>query len=369
MQKNIVSLKIEEIKGDSMDIIEKDGHMTLRMKSGFDAHAHFRELDQLFFTVPYSARQFACAVAMPNTFEPLTCVRVVILYQRSAEKYGQENDQSFRVIVPIYLTDEITPMIMRTAHAAGICVAKLYPMGATTQSHKGVTAIEKLFPVLSVMQDLDMILSVHCEVTDANVDFFDRERVFIHRHLSVIAQKFPSLRIIIEHVSTKDAVQFVMDASDRIAATITPQHIMLNRNHLFMGGLQPHNFCFPIINSAEDQMMVSRAIFHRRFFLGTDSAPHGKYQKYYDGKGGCFTSPYALELYAHAFEKLGALEILEDFSAIRGPDFYGFAPSENMVQLTRAEGIIAQERAIGAHTMAVPFLSGHMLNWRYDAAS
>lgn len=352
-----------------MEICEKDGRLILRMRRGFDAHVHFRELDQLSFTVPHSARQFTCVVAMPNTFEPLTCVRSVVLYQRAAEKHGQKNDQNFHVIVPIYLTDEITPSIIRKVHAAGICVAKLYPMGATTQSHKGVTAIEKLFPVLSVMQDLDMILSVHCEVTDAHVDFFDRERVFIHKYLSVIAKKFPSLRIVVEHVSTKDAVQFVMDASDKIAATITPQHIMLNRNHLFTGGLQPHNFCFPIINSSEDQMAVSQAIFHKRFFLGTDSAPHGKYQKCYDGKGGCFTAPYALELYAHAFEKLGALEILEDFSATRGPDFYGFAQSENIVQLTRAEGIIVQEHAIGSRTMAVPFLSGHALNWRYDVAS
>lgn len=338
-----------------------------RMKRPFNAHVHVRERNQLDVTVPYSAQQFERIVAMPNTVEPLVRVKDVLSYKKQIERIGRAFDPHFVAIVPLYVTDETTSHLINTAHAAGITVAKLYPMGATTQSHKGVSTLEKIYPVLDVMQDLDMILSVHGEIVDNAVDFFDRERVFVERVLYDIAKRYPRLRIILEHVSTKEGVNFVESASDKIAGTITIQHMMFNRNHLFENGLQPHRFCYPVINSLEDQRSVVKAVYNKKFFLGTDSAPHAKQAKCRDGgSGGCFTEPYALALYAHVLESMGALHLMEDFASLRGPNFYGFSPSTHHVKLIRETDNIIEDMPIGANMIATPFLHGHEINWRFE---
>lgn len=351
-----------------MKFLEIEGIEIIRFVQPDNWHVHLRELVQLPYTAAYSASQFGRILAMPNTAEPLTRVRDILSYQSVIREHGMIANDAFRPFVALYLTDDTSACNIRTAHAAGIIAAKLYPMGATTQSHKGVTAIEKLYPVLAAMQDVDMVLSIHCEVKDDDVDFFDRERVFVDRHLSDLVAQFPALRIVVEHVSTEEAVQFVMFASQKIAATITPQHLLFDRNALFVYGLMPSLFCFPVINSAVDRRVVAQAIASSKFFLGTDSAPHAVHMKYREnGSGGCFTEPLAMSLYAEVFDRMNALMHLEDFSSLRGARFYGLAPNTKQVQMTCVDSVVPDSFVIGQQNMVCKHLMhGHTLRWRFD---
>jgi dihydroorotase len=350
-----------------MNFLEIDGNQVMRFIQPDNWHVHLRELVQLPYTVPYSAGQFGRILAMPNTAESLTRVRDVLAYQGVVKEHGKSLNADFHPFAALYLTDETTTQDIRKAHAAGIIAAKLYPMGATTQSHKGVTEITKIYPVLAAMQDVDMVLSVHCEVKDGDIDFFDRERVFIDRHLSDLVSQFPSLRIVVEHVSTSEAVQFVIHASSRVGATVTPQHLMLNRNMLFAQGLMPSFFCYPVINSVADQRAVAHAVVHERFFLGTDSAPHPLHMKYREqGSGGCFTEPWAMVLYAEVFERMNILSLLEDFASVRGARFYGVPSNTKTVQMTRMSSQVPDDFLIGQHMLCKHFLHGQKMQWQFN---
>lgn len=350
-----------------MEHLEIDGNKVIRFIQPDNWHVHLREFSQLEHTVQYSAKQFQRILAMPNTVEPLAKVSDVISYQSAVRKYGRALQSEFNPFVALYLTDHTTSDDIQKARDEGIIAAKLYPMGATTQSDRGVTSIEKIYSVLDAMQESNMVLSIHCEVTDTDVDFFDRERVFVDRYLADLRSRFPMLRIVVEHVSTVEAVQFVIFADPPIAATVTPQHLLANRNMLFSKGLMPSYFCFPMINSARDQEAITQAVAHKRFFLGTDSAPHDKRMKYRDhGNGGCFTEPRAMSLYAEAFERMNILPILEDFASVRGARFYGMEPNRQRVQMTRIFQETPHCYYIGKDMLSQHFFHDVALQWRFD---
>lgn len=330
-------------------------------------HVHLREINHFPWTACYSAQQFGRVLAMPNTKKPLKTVEDVLVYKHAAQIIGQKNNPYFTLIVPLYLTGDTTLDIIRAAYNAGIHVAKLYPFGATTQSQHGVKFLRELYPLFSLMQALDMVLSMHCEVTDVSVDFFDRERIFIDRYLLDLVMQFPNLRIIIEHVSTREAVQFVMGASEYVGATITPQHLLCNRNDLFSAGMMPSRFCFPVINSADDQCAVQSAVKHRRFFAGTDSAPHPIDAKLADGaSGGCFTEPCAMALYAHALECLDVFDYLEEFTSIRGANFYGYPLNTAKIRLIRDLSVIQKSMCIDSGVDSLLFMHDEKINWKFD---
>lgn len=350
-----------------MEIKIIDGLKVCDMTMGDNWHVHFREIEQFPWTVGYSARQFGRVIAMPNTKKPLVTIEDVLAYKNAVQEVGQKHNLFFTSIVPLYLTGDTTREMIHAAYSADIFVVKLYPRGATTQSQNGVRSLQDLYSVFELMQELGMILSLHCEVTDADVDFFDRERVFIDRYLGNLVNDFPFLRIVIEHVSTRDAVQFVMCASEYVAATITPQHLLCNRNDLFSSGMMPSKFCFPVVNSVDDQRTVQSAVKHPRFFAGSDSAPHDVSAKFTDGaRGGCFTEPYAMALYAHALERTNSFDYLEDFTSMRGAHFYGYEPNVMRIRLVKKMNVIQESMCINFDSNTPLFMHGEEISWKFD---
>ncbi len=298
---------------------------TLTITRPDDWHLHVRDGAQLASVVPFTARQFARAVIMPNLRPPVTTVPAAQTYRErilSAVPQGLR----FEPLMTLYLTDATAPEEIRAAHASGFIVgAKLYPAGATTHSDAGVTSIEKIFPALEALQECGLVLQVHGEVTDGEVDVFDRECVFIDRILSRIVERFAKLRVVFEHVTTREAVQFVKSARAGVGATVTPQHLLLNRNAIFQGGVRPHHYCLPVLKREQDRRALLEAVSSdARFFLGTDSAPHARHTKEAGcGCAGIFSAHAAIELYAEAFEQCGRLDCLQAFASERGADFYG----------------------------------------------
>lgn len=338
----------------------------LTIQTPDDWHLHFRDGDMLQETVPATARCFRRAVVMPNLVPPVTTGELASAYRQRILAARPANS-TFEPIMTIYLTDTTTAQDIKAAKAAGVLAAKMYPAGATTNSHSGVSSLSSLFPVLEALVENDMLLLVHGEVTEAHVDIFDRERVFIEQHLSQIVAKFPELRIVLEHITTADAVEFVSKSSAKVAATITPQHLMLNRNDMLVGGIRPHNYCLPVLKRATHQQAL-RAIVasgNPKFFLGTDSAPHAKHRKESAcGCAGCYSAWSAIELYAQVFEELGALDKLEGFASHYGADFYGLPRNSGTITLTRETWQIPEEITLPDGNPIVPFFAGQQVNWK-----
>jgi dihydroorotase len=343
---------------------------TLTLLRPDDWHLHVRDGAQLASVVPFTARQFARAVIMPNLKPPVTTVAAAKAY-RERILQAVPAHLSFEPLMTLYLTDTTSPQEIRAARASGFIVgAKLYPAGATTHSDAGVTAIEKIYPALEAMEDCGLVFEVHGEVTEHDVDVFDRERVFIERILAPVVQRFPRLRIVFEHVTTREAVQFVTSARTGVAATITPQHLLLNRNAIFQGGIRPHHYCLPVLKREHDRQALVQAATSddARFFLGTDSAPHAKHTKEAAcGCAGVFSAHAAIELYAEAFEQAGRLDRLQAFAAERGADFYGLPRNTDTITLERASWIPPAAYRFDQDEL-VPFRAGEPIAWRLVAA-
>jgi dihydroorotase len=332
---------------------------TLTIRRPDDWHVHLRDGAMLRAVAPYTARQFARAIVMPNLVPPVTTVEAASAYR---ERIVAAAGPGFTPLMTCYLTDDISPdEIARGFEDRAWIAAKLYPAGATTNSASGVTDIRKIYSVLERMERIGMTLCIHGEVTDHDVDVFDREAAFISRVLSRIVADFPQLRIVFEHITTQDAVQFVEDAGANVGATVTPQHLIINRNAMFAGGLRPHAYCLPVAKREKHRLAVRKAATsgHFKFFLGTDSAPHSREAKESAcGCAGIFNAPFALESYAQVFEEEGALDRLEAFASINGARFYDLPISEETITLERRETIVPDEV-----DGIVPFLAGETLRW------
>ena len=333
---------------------------TLTIRKPDDWHVHLRDGEMLLNVAPYTARQFARAIVMPNLVPPITSVEAAHGYRaRILAAAGN----GFTPLMTCYLTDGTDPDELARGFEEGVWVAaKLYPAGATTNSASGVTDIRKIYPALERMERIGMVLCVHGEVTDPDVDVFDREAVFIERILTRLAHDFPELKIVFEHITTEEAVRFVDRAGPNIAATVTPQHLIINRNAIFAGGLRPHAFCLPVAKRERDRVVVRRAATSGKpkYFLGTDSAPHSREAKESAcGCAGIFNAPFALEAYAAVFEKEDALDRFEAFASEHGARFYGLPLNEGTVTLERA-GVEVPSTIDGI----VPFLAGETLPWK-----
>ena len=333
---------------------------TITIRRPDDWHVHLRDGSMLYEVAPYTARQFARAIIMPNLVPPVTTAAAASAYR---DRILAAAGPGFTPLMTAYLTDDISPDEIERGHGEGIWVAaKLYPAGATTNSASGVTDIRNISSVLERMEKIGMVLCVHGEVTDPSVDVFDREAVFIERVLSGVARDFPGLKIVFEHVTTRDAVQFVAASGSNVAATVTPHHLVINRNALFAGGLRPHAYCLPVAKREEHRLAVRKAATsgNPKFFLGTDSAPHARGAKESGcGCAGIFNAPFALESYAAVFDEEGALTRLEGFASEHGARFYGLPLNEGKITLERA-AVEVPEEIEGV----VPFHAGETLGWR-----
>ena len=338
---------------------------SLTLKRPDDWHLHVRDGAALAAVVPASARQFARAVVMPNLRPPVTTVAQAVAYRdriRAAVPAGL----AFEPLMTLYLTDELPPGEIVRAKAAGVVGVKLYPAGATTNSDAGVTDLRRTWPTLEAMQREGIPLLVHGEVTDPDVDVFDREAVFIDRVLAPLRRDLPALKVVMEHVTTKEGAQYVAGGDAGIAATLTPQHLLYNRNAIFLGGLRTHYYCLPVLKSEEHRRALVAAVASGspRFFLGTDSAPHAAHLKEQaSGHAGCYTALSAQELYAEAFEQAGALDKLEAFASCHGADFYGLPRNAGTVTLKREAWTMPETVPFGEATLK-PLRGGDTLAWR-----
>ncbi|WP_153915924.1 dihydroorotase [Shewanella sp. TC10] len=335
-----------------------------------DWHLHFRDGDMLAETVPATARLFQRAIVMPNLVPPVTDAVMTSAY-RERILAARPQGSSFEPLMTLFLTNNTTAQDIIDAKAAGVVAAKLYPAGATTNSDAAVKALDALFPIFEVMAEQGMLLLVHGEVTESHIDIFDREKVFIDRYMARIVEAMPNLKIVFEHITTKDAAEFVADAPSNIAATITPQHLLLNRNDLLVGGVRPHNFCLPVLkrNIHQQALQAAVATGSSKFFLGTDSAPHEKHRKESAcGCAGCYSAWSALELYAQVFDDLGALDKLEGFASFHGADFYGLPRNTGTVTLVKEEWVVPEQIILPNQNPIVPFFAGETVNWKVKTA-
>ena len=341
---------------------------TLTLRRPDDWHLHVRDGAQLEAVVPFTARQFGRALVMPNLQPPMTTTDALAGY-RARILAAVPAGLAFEPQMTLYLTDSTSPDEIRRAQASGFVVgAKLYPAGATTHSDAGVTAIAKVWPALEAMAEHGLVLQVHGEVTASDVDVFDREQVFIDRVLSRVVERVPRLKVVFEHITTRIAAEFVQSARAGVAATITPQHLLLNRNALFAGGIRPHHYCLPVLKRERDReaLLAAATSDDPRFFLGTDSAPHARHtNENACGCAGIFSAHAALELYAEAFEGAGRLDRLEAFASERGADFYGVARNTGTLTLRKESWNVPDSYAFGpANESLVPFRAGATLAWR-----
>jgi dihydroorotase len=332
-----------------------------------DWHVHLRDGAVLKDVVPHTARQFARAIVMPNLKPPVTTTAMAADYRQRILAAVPEG-MHFEPLMVLYLTDNTTPDEIRRAVDSGFVEGvKLYPAGATTNSDAGVTDLTRCMGALEAMQATGLPLLIHGEVTDADIDLFDREAVFIERVLKPLRRSLPGLRVVFEHITTKDAVDYVREAEGDIAATITAHHLLYNRNAIFKGGIRPHYYCLPVLKrEVHRQALVHAATSgHTRFFLGTDSAPHPKGLKEHAcGCAGCYTALHAMELYAQVFDAVGALDQLEAFASFHGPDFYRLPRNTDKVTLQRQEWTIPDEVIMG-DTSLVPLDAGQTLPWKF----
>jgi dihydroorotase len=342
-----------------------EGMQKLILTRPDDWHLHLRDGAALKAVLPHTVRQFARAIVMPNLKPPVRKVADAAAY-RDRILAAIPEGQPFEPLMTLYLTDNTSPEEILAAKAAQFIKAvKYYPAGATTNSDSGVTDIRKCDRVFEAMQQVDMPLLLHGEVTDRDVDMFDREQVFIEKHLAPLRQRFPQLRVVLEHITTANAVDYVL-ATDNIAATITPQHLLFSRNILFQGGLRPHYYCLPILKRETHRQALLQAATsgNPKFFLGTDSAPHPRNGKESDcGCAGCFSALHALELYTEAFESMNALAKLEAFASFYGPDFYRLPRNTEKITLTKSPWRIPKELPFPEAGL-VPLGAGEELTWR-----
>ncbi len=342
---------------------------TLTIQTPDDWHLHLRDGDMLAETVAATARCFHRAIVMPNLVPPVTTAHMLTEYrQRILDARPQGSD--FQPLMTLFLTNQTSAQDIIAAKAAGAVAAKMYPAGATTNSDAAVSQLEALYPVFEVMQQQGMLLLVHGEVTDHHIDIFDREKEFIDQKMVHIVERFPDLKVVFEHITTSEAAQFVSQASDNVAATITPQHLLLNRNDLLVGGVRPHNFCLPVLKRNTHQAAL-RAVVQSgspKFFLGTDSAPHAKEAKENAcGCAGCYSAWSAIELYAHVLGELGVLDKLEGFASHYGADFYGLPRNAGSVTLVREDWTIPSEIILPNGKPIVPFFAGETVHWKVQA--
>jgi dihydroorotase len=333
-----------------------------------DCHLHLRDGAALAAVLPATANVFARAIVMPNLRPPVTTVAAAAAYRDRILAARPANRQSdFTPLMTLYLTDNTSPDEVKRAKESGFVHAfKYYPAGATTNSEDGVSKLERAYAALAEMESEDVVLCVHGEVTDADVDVFDRERVFVDRQLAQIVSDFPGLRVVVEHITTREAAQFVADAGPNVAATITPQHLLYSRNALFAGALRPHLYCLPILKRETHRaaLVAAATSGNRKFFLGTDSAPHARHTKESGcGCAGCYSAPIALPLYAEAFEDAEALDRLEGFASWFGADFYRLPRNVEQVTLVREPDAVPSELQFGEHTI-VPLRAGESVRWR-----
>jgi len=331
-----------------------------------DWHLHLRDGAHLQSVLPDTARRFGRAIVMPNLRPPVTSTELALAYRERILRALPPGSR-FEPLMTLYLTDNTTPAEIANAKASGLVHGvKLYPAGATTNSDSGVTDIAMCHAVLEAMEQCDLPLLVHGEVTDPDVDVFDREKVFIERILAPLVQRFPGLRVVLEHATTRDGVAFVEAASARVAATLTAHHLLLNRNAMFAGGIRPHHYCLPVLKREEHRRALVAAATggNPKFFLGTDSAPHAKGAKETAcGCAGMYTANAALELYAEAFEQAGALERLEAFASFYGADFYRLPRNTDSVTLVKESWTVPAELPFGGETL-VPLRAGAEVLWR-----
>jgi dihydroorotase len=339
-------------------------HLELRQPD--DWHVHLRDGAALAAVTPDTAARFARAVVMPNLVPPVTTTARALAY-RERILAAVPPGRVFQPLMTLYLTDQTPVEEVRRARASGVVVAvKLYPAGATTHSDAGVTDLERVQGVLEAMAEEGLPLLVHGEATAPEVDVFDRERVFIERTLAPLVERLPGLRVVLEHVTSRFGVEFVRAGPATLAATITAHHLLINRNAMFAGGVRPHHYCLPVAKREEDRLALVEAATsgHPRFFLGTDSAPHARARK----ESGCapagiYTAHAALELYAEAFERAGALDRLEGFASVHGPAFYGLPPNPGRLTLVRDPWTVPATLPLGEETL-VPFRAGEPVAWR-----
>jgi len=340
---------------DSITIIRPD-----------DWHLHLRDGATMASVLPHSARQFGRAIVMPNLKPPVTTVAAAEAY-RSRILAALPAGVEFEPLMTLYLTNNTEPDEIRRAVDSGFVHAvKLYPAGATTNSDAGVTDLKNCYKTLEVMQELDLPFLVHGEVTDPDVDVFDREAVFIERVMRPLRKDFPELKVVFEHITTRQAAEYVAEAEGPIAATITAHHLLYNRNEIFKGGIRPHYYCLPILKREEHRLalMTAATSGDERFFLGTDSAPHAQGLKEHAcGCAGCYTALHAMELYAEAFERAGALDKLEAFASLNGPAFYNLEPNAGTITLRREQWTLPATLPLG-DLEVVPLNAGETINWK-----
>ena len=345
-----------------------DRHLTsLTMRRPDDWHLHLRDGAMLRAVLPETTRHFARAIIMPNLVPPVVTSEQAVAY-RDRIMAAVPDGAQFTPLMTLYLTEATDPLDVRAAHAAGIATAvKLYPAGATTNSASGVRDFEKIRRVLEVMAEIGMPLCVHGEVTDSSIDIFDREAVFIDKVLKPLRKKVPDLKIVMEHVTTQDAVDYVRDSVKNLAATITTHHLIINRNHVLAGGIKPHFYCLPVAKREAHRVALVQAAVSgdKRFFLGTDSAPHTDPNKLQAcGCAGIFTAPNTLSCLAEVFDAAGRITKLEDFAALNGPRFYGLPPNDKTITLTKGEPVIYPAQIETDDGPVTVFDPGFDLHWR-----
>ncbi|WP_339804493.1 dihydroorotase [uncultured Marinobacter sp.] len=339
---------------------------TLTITRPDDWHLHVRDGAVLNDVVPATARCFGRAIIMPNLVPPVTNASQALAYkQRILAAAGDHN--TFAPLMTLYLTGATRPQDILEAHQAGIPAAKLYPAGATTNSESGVSNVRDIDEVLAAMAECGMLLLVHGEVTDEHTDIFDREKHFLDRVLTPVLDRHPELRVVLEHITTADAAEFVRgQPGDRLGATLTPQHLMYNRNHMLVGGIRPHLYCLPVLKRNTHQQALQEAVVSgdNRFFLGTDSAPHARDRKETScGCAGCYSAFGAIELYAGVFEELGILDKLEAFASFNGPDFYRLPRNTDTITLIRESWTVPDSLPL-ADGSIVPLKAGETLHWK-----
>jgi len=343
--------------------------VTLTLRRPDDWHLHLRDGAALAAVVGHTAARFARAIVMPNLKPPVTTTALAAAY-RSRILAALPAGSRFLPLMTLYLTDNTSPAEIARAKASGIVQAvKYYPAGATTNSDSGVTAIDKVHGALAALEEHDLPLLVHGEVTDPAVDVFDREAVFIDRVLAGIVRRFPRLRMVFEHITTRDGVAFVRGAGPSVGATITPQHLLLNRNALFDGGVRPHHYCLPVLKREghREALVEAATSGEPKFFLGTDSAPHARHAKEAAcGCAGIYSAHAGIELYAEAFDRAGRLDRLEAFASVHGADFYRLQRNTDTITLSRTSWTVPASYPFGSDAV-VPFRAGEAIGWRLDA--
>ena len=338
---------------------------TLTITRPDDWHLHVRDGEALYTVVPHTAAQFGRAVIMPNLRPPVTSTAQALAYRERILAAVPEGI-AFDPLMTLYLTDSLPPDEIARAKAAGIVAAKLYPAGATTNSDAGVTDLRKIYKTLEAMQRADMLLLVHGEVTSADIDLFDREAAFIDQQLIPLRRDFPALKIVFEHITTREAAQYVRDADQYTAATLTAQHLLYNRNAIFTGGIRPHYYCLPVLKRETHRLALVEAATSgsAKFFLGTDSAPHAAHLKEHaSGCAGCYTAHAAIEMYAEVFDNAGALDKLEAFASFNGPAFYSLPRNTGTITLARESWTPPDSFAFGDAQLK-PLRSGEALPWK-----